>query len=202
MTKGKDEKAPAPGKAPMPGERPHRDGRRRGVLRLRIAVIALAAIGIGLGVLLSGDDDEGAEEPQWPRIVSVEELAAISASSVTPVYWAGEQPGTQLELSEEEESGNFTLRYIAAGAELGSEPATLTIGTYPLPGAEGAIDTVAARPGAIVRRAEDGRKVVSNEENPSSVYFAAGNAAQVEVYDPSPQRAMELALSGEVEPAG
>ena len=59
----------------------------------------------------------------------------------------------------------------------------------------------AARPGAIVRHSKDGTEVVSSREQPTSVYFVGPDkAVQVEVYDPSPRRAMQLALSGRVRP--
>ena len=45
--------------------------------------------------------------------------------------------------------------------------------------------------------------VVSSEKAPNSVYFVSSEGSvQAEVYDPSPELAMKLALSGKVEPAG
>ncbi|HEY8082420.1 MAG TPA: hypothetical protein VIE64_02535 [Solirubrobacterales bacterium] len=172
---------------------------------MRIAIVALALVGIGLGVWLASDDDGdgGAEEAvsAAAKIVSPTELSSIAASSPTPIYWAGERPDTELELTEEE--GNFYLRYLEDGAEPGSDPGGfLTIGSYPLENPRAELDEVAARPTAVVRHAADGRQVVSSEENPNSVYFVSpDNSAQVEIFDPSADVAMDLALSGDIQPA-
>lgn len=90
------------------------------------------------------------------------------------------------------------MRYVAEGAEPGE---SLTIGSYPLENPSAAIQALAEEPGAIVRTAPDGRTIASSEGTPTSVYFASPDGSvQVEVYDPSPQRAMSLALSARVEP--
>lgn len=52
-----------------------------------------------------------------------------------------------------------------------------------------------------MRHSGDGRVVVSNSKALLSVYFSApDNSVEVEVYAPSPKRAMRLALSGRVRP--
>jgi hypothetical protein len=207
--KGNEKKASERGSERSKSERiaksPPPPDKKRGALRLRIALVVLAAFAVGLGVLLSGgdDDDGGDSGGEGPRIVSAAELLSLAASIPTPVYWAGEQAGTQIELTEEP-NGNVTVRYLEGDAEPGSESAAfLTIGSYPQADPQAELDAVATNPGAIVRKAPDGRKVVTNEESPFSVYFAdLDNTVQVEVYDPSGERAMELALSGQVQPAG
>ena len=48
-----------------------------------------------------GGDEEAAEAPPGaPRIVSPAELGEAAAASKAPIYWAGERPGAELELSE------------------------------------------------------------------------------------------------------
>jgi hypothetical protein len=43
--------------------------------------------------------------------------------------------------------------------------------------------------------------VVTNENTPNSVYIASKDSdVQVEVYDPDPDRALEIAMSGAVRP--
>lgn len=172
---------------------------------LRGAVLALAVVVGAVAWIASGDDESGVPAPATPevRIVDPEELANLSAVLGHPVYWAGPQPGTELELTESE-GGSVQLRYVEPDAPLGEEsPEALTIGTYPLPDPRGALATFAAEPGSVVRRSQKGLKVFSSEASPSSVYFASpDNSVQVEVYDPSPERALGLALSGQVRPAG
>jgi hypothetical protein len=187
------------------------DGRRR---TLRWGIVALAlVVGLIAWVATQGDDGGGSESEASSaeseassagfeaRIVSEDELADIASSSGHAVYWVGPLPGKELEASESED-GSVTVRYLDEGAEPGGDRAgVLTIGSYPLPDPAGALEGFAEREGAIVREAEDGSQVVSSVEAPSSVYFASPDAeVQVEVYDPSPERAMDLALSGQVQP--
>ena len=168
----------------------------RGVL-LGVA-LAIAAV-----VYVSMDDDEAAPtvEAVPARIVTPAELAGVAAAAEHPVYWAGEIPGTRLEVTQESD-GDVLLRYLTGGAEAGSPRLDfLTVGTYPLADPSAALDSAAAATGAFVRTAPDGRRLVSNRANPSSVYFVSpDNSVQVEVYDPSPARDVGLARSGRVTP--
>jgi hypothetical protein len=121
MTRGSEEKAPeqkapeqktpkqkAPAqKAPARGKGPGENGDKRGqILRLRTVVLAFA--GVVLGVLLARDDGSGDDagkrrnEAGLGQIVSPAELSSLSASSPSPIYWAGKRPDTELELTEEE----------------------------------------------------------------------------------------------------
>jgi hypothetical protein len=175
---------------------------------LRGAVIGLALV-VGVVAWLATDDDEESASTSTPapaevRIVSEGELAGLSTAVGYPVYWAGPIEGTSIEVTELAEEGGVQVRYLDEGAEAGSGGAdSLTVGSYPLADPAGAIDEVASRPGAIVRTSGDGRTVVSNSDLPTSVYFASpDNSVQVEVYDPSPARALRLALSPSVGPAG
>ena len=169
--------------------------------------MALAAV-VAVIAWLATRDDGGSDESSAAaepasRIVSQAELAEAEATLGQPVYWAGAVPGTELELEELGEDGT-RVRYVPAGAEAGEgSAASLTVGSYPLADPKAATEDFAKRSGSIVRRAKGGTEVVSSEESPTSVYFAGpGNRVQVEVYDPSPKRAMGLALSGRVQPAG
>lgn len=197
------ESSPRPKGAQSKGP-PRKDDRRN--LR-RWGIVALAvAVGLIAWVATRGDSGSSAEPEPAPagfeaRIVSETELGEIAASAGHPVYWAGPIAGKELEASESED-GNVEVRYLDEGAEPGSDrTGALTIGSYPLSDAAGALVWFAERKGSIVRKARDGREVVSNIGAPSSVYFASPDGkVQVEVYDPAPARALELALSGQVEP--
>lgn len=176
-------------------------------LLLRAGLATLAALVALVAWLATRDDDQGGggEAPAEPaaRIVSPAGLTAAAARHGQPVYWAGPMPGTDLELEELSEGG-ARVAYVPAGEEAGRRTsADLSVGSYPLADPEAALRRFAAQPGAIVRHASDGGEVVSNRKRPTSVYFlGAGKTVQVEVYDPSPRRAMRLALSGRVRPAG
>lgn len=166
-------------------------------LAFRGAVIAVAVVvGLVAWLVTRGDDDSSPPAQETERVVSESELVDAAAALTQPVYWAGPVSGTELELVES--PGGVQVRYVAEGAEPGE---SLTIGSYPLENPSAAIQALAEEPGAIVRTAPDGRTIASSEGTPTSVYFASPDGSvQVEVYDPSPQRAMSLALSARVEP--
>jgi hypothetical protein len=172
---------------------------------LRGVVLALALV-VGVVAWLATRDD-GSSAPALkaeaePRTVVTHELGSIAAVSGHPVYWAGPIPGTSLEATESAD-GSVQVRYLEEGAAAGEQPAAfLTVGTYPLPDPAGALKAFTKQPGSIIH-SRDGRKVATNAEKPTSVYFVnPDNTVQVEVYDPSPRRALSLALSGQVRPAG
>jgi hypothetical protein len=175
-------------------------------LLLRAALASLAVVVALVAWLATRDDDQGngrseAQAEPAVAIVSPAGLVAAGAKLGQPIYWAGSLPGTELELEELAEGGTRVI-YLPAGEEAGADSAAaLAIGSYPLADPEAALHAFAARPGAIVRHSGDGTEVVSSREQPTSVYFVgADKTVQVEVYDPSPQRAMRLALSGRVQP--
>jgi hypothetical protein len=169
--------------------------------------VALAAV-VALVAWLQTRDSGGSAEPAPPeavasRIVTRAGLGEAAATLGRPIYWAGPLAGKRLELKELGEGG-VQVVYLPEAAEAGAGSASsLTVGSYPLPDPSAALEDVARQPGAVVRHAGDGREVVTSAQSPTSVYFASpDNSVQVEVYDPSPKRAMSLALSGRVRPAG
>ena len=173
---------------------------------LRAGLVSLAAVVAIIAWLATRGDDQASDsgaaqaEPSV-AIVSPAGLAAAGAKLGQPVYWAGSLPGTELELEELSEGGARVI-YLPTGEEAGADStAALAIGSYPLGDPEGALREFAAPPGSIVRHSSEGTEVVSSREQPTSVYFVGTDkAVQVEVYDPSPRRAMRLALSGRVRP--
>jgi hypothetical protein len=176
---------------------------------LRWAVVGLAVI-VALIAWLATRGGDGSSEPApapeaaAARIVSPAQLREAAADLGQPVYWAGPIAGRKLELRDLGEGGGVQVLYLPKGAEAGEgSQKALTIGSYPLPDPAAAIGVFATRPGAIVRRGAGGREVVSSKGSPTSAYFASPEGSvQVEVYDPSPARAMRLARSARVRPVG
>lgn len=171
---------------------------------LRGAVLGLALVVGVVAWLATGDSEEQAPTVESEsRIVVAGELGNIESLVGHPVYWAGPVPGAELEVTESGD-GSVQVRYLDDPAEAGQESAeALTVGSYPLADPAKALDSFAKRPGSIVRRSRDGREVVTSRESPTSAYFVSpDNSVQVEVYDPASKRALGLALSGRVRPAG
>lgn len=168
---------------------------RTALLVLVILLIAAVVVWIADG---SGGEAETAEAPPGaPRIVSAGELGAAAAASDGPVYWAGERPGAELELSEVGAGQRIYVRYLTGGAEAGDpKPAFLAIGIYRLPHAYEKLKADAKRSGGKLRKAPHGLRAWQDPTSPSSVYLARPGAEyQVEVYDPDPKTALEAALS-------
>ncbi|CAA9516885.1 MAG: hypothetical protein AVDCRST_MAG17-2338 [uncultured Solirubrobacterales bacterium] len=188
---------PAPGadEEPVP-----RSGRR-----LRWAVVLLAVLLLGVVVALAvtgsrGGSGEGSRSDA-PREVSVRELRDFAAASESAVYWAGAIPGRRLELTTAR-GGSVFVRYLRGDAVVGDErPAFTTVGTYAFDGAYREVQRRGEGEGTETREAPGGGLATWSKARPSSVYLAfPGSDLLVEVYDPDPQRARTLALSGEVGP--
>ena len=184
---------------------------RTTLLVLVIALIAAVVVWIADGSGGGGSDEEAAAAPPGaPRIVSPTELGEAAAASKAPIYWAGERPGTELELSEigaqtaGAEASRTYVRYLTGGAQAGDpKPAYLAIGTYTEPHAYDDLVSSAKGSGAKLRKAPGGLRAWQDPNSPTSVYLSKPGAKyQVEVYDPDPKEAFKVALSGAVRPVG
>jgi len=165
-----------------------------------IASVALVLVAVVLAIV-GGDDGGGEAPPGVAHIVGVGELEALEGELGHPVYWAGLRPRYELEVREESE-GSVYLRYLPAGAEAGDpRQDLLTVGTYLVAAAQGAVRRAAAAAHAPVRHLNQGGIAFDNSEG--SVYLAyPGSDLQVEVYSPQPGEAMALIRSGAIEAVG
>lgn len=166
--------------------------------------IALALVGLAavlLVVWLVSGDDSSPSDPGEARIVSAEELEDAVADEAEPVYWAGEEEGTELELSQPE-AGRTFVRYLTDGADAGDERADfLTVGTYVQPNAVAALRRQAKESDGVLGTAPGKGVVYFNRDQPASVYLAyPGVGVQIEVFDPSFTRALQLVNSGQIVP--
>jgi hypothetical protein len=179
-----------------------------GNLRI-VAVVAAALIVAAIAfLLLSGGDDEdsgtaaappvtAAEVP--PAIVAATDLRDASVELGHQIYWLGERPGTELELTRKG-NGEVYVRYLTGGAEPGdTRPLFVTVGTYPVQDAVAAVKRAAKAAGTKPLPIAHGGYAFVNPGNPSSVYFAyPGSDYQVEVFAPKAAEALELVTSGKV----
>lgn len=179
--------------------------------RALLAVLLAVAAGVLVWLLLiRGDGGSGGETSSsslragaGPSAAQAEDLVALEGRLGIPVYWAGEPGDETLELTRTADDRIY-VRYLDQGVEPGDpDPSFLTVGTYPLDGAFKLIEKAAQRDGAVVEDGPGGSLVVTNEDSLTSVYVGfPGEEYQVEVYDPDPDRALDLATSGQIEPAG
>ncbi|OLT38639.1 hypothetical protein BJF85_07955 [Saccharomonospora sp. CUA-673] len=147
-----------------------------------------------------GAEDAGGVEVGVPKIVSAEELEEF-ASKHYPVYWAGERPDSELEVTLTTKNAIF-VRYLPEGTEAGSDDQHLTIATY------GDIDGYDALSNADeevadVAEAQGGAIIATFNERPRSTYFSFQNAGfQVEVFSPQEGQSKTLTDEGEIRLVG
>jgi hypothetical protein len=175
----------------------------RGKTRRHLAVALVAALAAALAAwLLLRGGGEGPAAPESPETTSIERLRDVSASVGHDVYWAGSPAvGTALELTHQAD-GRIYVRYLTGNGEVGdARPRFTTVGTYPVQAALAALRKQAKQPAAITRKLPDGGFAYMSADHPTSVYLAWPRSGyEVEVFDPSPKRALELVLAGAIAP--
>jgi hypothetical protein len=168
---------------------------------IALALVAIAAV--LLMIWLVSDDDSSESAPGAAEVVGVDALEEALRGTGTPVYWAGEQPGTEIELSRPE-AGRTYIRYLTDGAEAGDPRADfLTVGTYVRADPVAALRHQGKEPGGVLGTAPGQAVVYFSRNDPKSVYLAyPGVDVQIEVFDPSFTRALQLVNSGQIVPVG
>lgn len=181
-------------------EKPSTDSNR---IRTYIALALVAVAAVLLVVWLTSDDGDSSESDSGEaEIVSVDSLEdAVGGGE--PVYWAGEQEGTEIELSEPGE-GRTYVRYLTDGADAGDPRADfLTVGTYAHANPVAALRRQGKEPGGVIASAPGKAVVYFNRKQPNSVYLAyPGVDVEIEVFDPNFTRALQLVNSGQILPVG
>lgn len=163
----------------------------------------IAAMTLALLPGCGGSDSESNQQASSgaAALVSADSLREASAEGATPIYWAGEREGAELELSQPDEDRTY-VRYLTDGAAAGDERADfLTVSTYVQPNAVAVLHRQSERSGGTIGHAPGDATVYYDQANPSSVYLAyPGSSVEVEVYDPSFERALRLVDSGQIVP--
>jgi hypothetical protein len=166
----------------------------------RIGAVVGAALALALLAGCGGSDSDSSQPASSgaAEVVSADSLRE-AASEATPIYWAGEQEGTKLELSRPDKDRTY-VRYLTGGAEAGDKRADfLTIGTYAQPNAVASLRRQGKRSGGTIARAPGNATVYYDRGNPQSVYLAyPGASVEIEVFDPSFKRALQLVNSGQI----
>jgi len=169
---------------------------------LGIALGAVVMVALALVLALSGEDSSSGRS-DGGEVLTAEALREAVSGPGTPVYWAGEQAGTELELSQPE-AGRTFVRYLTDGAKAGDpRPIFLTVGTYDRPHPVRELRRQGKSEGAVLGEAPGGAIVYYDRRRPQSVYLAyPGVEAQIEVYDPDVKQALRLVNSGQIVAVG
>jgi hypothetical protein len=178
------------------------------------AVIAIAlAAGFVVWLIVRGDDDDSSGAPTTTQTATVPEIGPVATTPAAlrvlsdevghPIYWIGARPRRTYELTRTS-SGRIFVRYLPPGAEVGNKRAEYTIvGTYPVQDALQVLRELSRKEGEQSAPAPGGGLAVYSTSSPNNVYVAyPGSNVQVEVFDPSPKRALRLVTSGRVAPVG
>jgi flagellar biogenesis protein FliO len=176
-----------------------------------VIAIVLAVLFLVWLLVRGGDDNDGATANTQtqttggpslgPVAASVARLKALAVDVGHPVYWVGPKAKTTYELTRTS-NGNIFVRYLPGGVPVGIRQAAFTIvGTYPVRNAMTVLRGLAKKSGEQQIPVPGGGIGVFATSDPSRVYVAyPGIDLQVEVFDPSPQRARALVASGQVAP--
>jgi hypothetical protein len=170
----------------------------------RAALLVAATLGVAACGGSSGSSSSSSTAGTTQRApsvsVSVAQLKALAAAVGHPIYWAGQAKGTY-ELTRIAD-GRTYIRYLPAGAQVGTHQTYLTVGTY----VRSSPPYAAVRQSAMAKHAttmslHGGVLAVQYPARPQSVYLVFPSARyEVEVYDPSPAAALRLATSRKIAP--
>jgi hypothetical protein len=164
------------------------------VLQILVALAATFAV-VGCG------DSENAQGPVKPGVpVQASELSGLARSLHQPVYWAGVQGGGSFELTRSG-ADRIYVRYLPKNATSAPAAGVLTVGTYRVRGAYGAVLRAGKAAGAKTYKLPGHGRAVVDSADATSVHLAyRSRPFQVEVFDPAPGRALKLVRAGRIVP--
>lgn len=175
--------------------------------QVRIGAVVVVALVVGLVVwLLVRGDGSGGETTTTgsafgPVAATQGDLRSRAIDEGHPIYWAGPKADTTYELTRTS-NGRIFIRYLPKGVPVGVDKADYTIvGTYPVPNATGVLQGLAKKSGEQKLSVPGGGIAVYSSSQPTNVYVAyPGSNLQIEVFDPSADRARRIVTSGQVAP--
>ena len=178
-------------------------------LRIAVLVLLMCAVMAAFGFwwFAMRVTTQPATTPTTPTVTTPKGQGAVAVSEAglhtlaslgRSIYWAGPQPDVTYELTQHPD-GRVYLRYLPSGTPLGSPKAFLTVASYPVTDAYAVTRSVAVQAGSIQVEVGHGGVAFYRSELPTNVYVAfRGSEYQIEVFDPSPQRARALVQSGAI----
>ena len=174
--------------------------------RFRAVAATVVLVGVGLLVwLVLRDTGGGSSNPTSDgatvSAASEQQLRSLASSVGHQIYWVGAKPGYTYELTKKPD-GSILIRYLPAGVKVGDSRAHLTVATYPVRNALGAIESVKGS-NIVSFTIPNGGAAEYTKSYPESVHLAyPGSDYQVEVYDPSPAAARQIVTSGQLTTIG
>jgi hypothetical protein len=177
--------------------------------RVRVGVIVAVAVVVAVVVWLLVRNNDNGSGPSavatgpaiGPVAASQDRLRQLADQEGHDIYWVGPKDNTTYELTRTS-VGRIFVRYLPKGVPVGVDKADYTIvGTYPVANATSVLKGLAAKSGENKLSVPNGGIAVYSSSQPTNVYVAyPGSNLQIEVFDPSAERAQRLVTSGQVEP--
>jgi hypothetical protein len=176
--------------------------------RFRLGAVIAIAVAAGLVAWLLLRDNGGSSNSKQTSATgstvpgatafTAARLARLARTVQHPIFWLGPKRGFTYEVTQTT-NGKIYVRYLPAGVDVGSNKPYLTVATYPFPGAYAAISKQANARGAVTAKLANSGLAVLDDGYPESVHLAyPGVDYQVEVYDPTPAKAMQLVSAEQV----
>jgi hypothetical protein len=170
--------------------------------RLGAVIAVAAAAGLVAWLLLRNNGSSSSTRTDartsGATAVTTKRLVELAATVHHPIFWLGPKRGFIYELSQTDD-GKIYVRYLPAGVDVGVNEPYLTVATYPFAGAFAAVQKEAATTGAVTIKLPHRGIAVLDRRYPESVHIAYPNVNyQVEVFDPTPVKAMQFVSGGQV----
>jgi hypothetical protein len=178
----------------QPVDRSGRTGRALAAPQVLVGVAAAVA----LVAAACGGSSSSSTTTRNAVAVSPGGLRTLAVSLHQPIYWVGPRAHVTYERTIPG-NGRILVRYLPAGAKLGTSTQYLTIGTYIVPDAYAATQRAASKPGAIRIKLATSAIAFTTKARPQNAWITyPGSRYQIEVFDPKPGRARQLVASGRV----
>ena len=177
---------------------------------LRLGAVVAVVIAAAVVVWLVVRDDSGSSSAETPSLAAIPAVAAsperlrdVSVEAGRPIYWLGPAKDRTYELTRTA-NDRIYVRYMPNGVAVGTTQAKYPlVGTYPVENAYDVLKQLAKRSGETSFIAPKCGFAVYSTERPTNIYLAyPGSDVQIEVYDPSAERARGVVASGQVVPVG
>lgn len=180
--------------------------RRTVLIAGAVVIIVVAAI---LSFTLGGDDNKTSSPTNNGGNTAVAPVAPVNAEGLKTavaavggagkVYWAGEEANFTY-VFRSEANGQASVRYIPPDGDPNAQGAVYRVlGNYPIPNAFEVTKKAADGADSVLLTNSDGSIVVYNKNKTTNVYIAFPDVdVQIEIFDPTPGKALELATSGRI----
>jgi hypothetical protein len=183
---------------------------RRPDVRIGAVVAVVLAVAFGVWLIVRGGDSNSSSGRQTqtvpaiaPVAASAERLRSLSVEIGRPIYWAGPRSDDTYELTRTSQDQIY-VRYLPQGVAVGTKQSSYTIvGTYPVGDAYVVLQKLAQKEGETSFTAPNGGIAVYDTSHATNVYLAYPDSdLEIEVFDPSAERARSLIASGKIVPVG